>query len=99
MFVPLHCLNFGIGGDQTQHVLWRIQNGELDNIAPKVNMVSVGNSSKIRQHSSKDKMMSVENSRKTRQHSSPKVKWCQWEIAGNSRNNTGGELLVEYKYQ
>ena len=31
-------LNFGIGGDQTQHVLWRLSNGELDNIKPKVNL-------------------------------------------------------------
>lgn len=29
-------LNFGIGGDSTQHVFWRIQNGELENINPKV---------------------------------------------------------------
>ena len=35
-FEPLHCQNFGIGGDQTQHVLWRMQNGELENHAPKV---------------------------------------------------------------
>ena len=28
--------NFGIGGDKTQHVLWRIDNGELEGIAPKV---------------------------------------------------------------
>ena len=38
MFEPLHCQNFGIGGDQTQHVLWRLQNGELENHAPKVSL-------------------------------------------------------------
>uniref|UniRef100_A0A0P6F8W7 Platelet-activating factor acetylhydrolase IB subunit beta n=1 Tax=Daphnia magna TaxID=35525 RepID=A0A0P6F8W7_9CRUS len=42
MFAPLHPLNFGIGGDQTQHVLWRLSNGELDNIKPKVVVLLVG---------------------------------------------------------
>ena len=37
-FTPMHSLNFGIGGDQTQHVLWRVHNGELDCIQPKVNI-------------------------------------------------------------
>ena len=36
MFEPLHCLNFGIGGDQTQNILWRLTNGELDTVEPKV---------------------------------------------------------------
>lgn len=34
--------NFGIGGDRTEHVLWRIANGELDNIKPKVVMLMIG---------------------------------------------------------
>jgi lysophospholipase L1-like esterase len=34
--------NFGIGGDQTHHVLWRIQNGELDGITPKVVVLMIG---------------------------------------------------------
>ncbi len=38
----LNAANFGISGDQTQHVLWRIQNGELDGISPKVVVLMIG---------------------------------------------------------
>jgi lysophospholipase L1-like esterase len=41
-FVPLKATNFGIGGDRTQHVLWRLQNGELNGIQPKVLMLMIG---------------------------------------------------------
>ena len=41
-FVPLKAANFGIGGDRTQHVLWRIQNGELDGITPKLAVLMIG---------------------------------------------------------
>ncbi len=41
-FVPLKSANFGVGGDTTQNVLWRITNGELDGISPKVFVLMIG---------------------------------------------------------
>ncbi len=34
--------NFGIDGDQTQHVLWRIDNGNFDGITPKLIVIMLG---------------------------------------------------------
>jgi lysophospholipase L1-like esterase len=40
---PLKAANFGIGGDRTQHVLWRITEGkELEGIDPKAFVVMIG---------------------------------------------------------
>ena len=42
-YEPLKAANFGIGGDQTGHVLWRTTEGkELDDITPKVAVVMIG---------------------------------------------------------
>ncbi|MEX1042060.1 MAG: GDSL-type esterase/lipase family protein [Pirellulaceae bacterium] len=35
-------INAGIGGDRTQHVLWRLQNGNLDGITPKLAVIMIG---------------------------------------------------------
>lgn len=41
-YAPRHAANFGIGGDRTQHVLWRIERGELQGINPKVVVLMIG---------------------------------------------------------
>lgn len=41
-YAPRHALNLGIGSDRTQHVLWRLDNGHLTGLKPKVAVVLIG---------------------------------------------------------
>lgn len=41
-YAPRHALNLGISGDRTQHVLWRLDNGNLDGLKPRAAVVMIG---------------------------------------------------------
>jgi platelet-activating factor acetylhydrolase IB subunit beta/gamma len=41
-YQPLKALNIGIGGDTTRQTLWRLENGALDGIHPKVVVLMIG---------------------------------------------------------
>ena len=41
-FYGWNAADFGWGGDTTQNVLWRLQNGELDGVNPKVIVLMIG---------------------------------------------------------
>ncbi|MCE5185430.1 MAG: GDSL-type esterase/lipase family protein [Planctomycetaceae bacterium] len=41
-YAPRHAVNMGFSGDRTQHVLWRLQNGEIDGIHPKLAILMIG---------------------------------------------------------
>lgn len=39
---PLRAANFGLSGDRTQHILWRLRNGEGEGFRPKVVVLLIG---------------------------------------------------------
>ena len=41
-YIKRNAVNLGIGGDRTEHVLWRLDNGNIKNINPKVAVVMIG---------------------------------------------------------
>jgi lysophospholipase L1-like esterase len=41
-FAPLKAANFGINADRTQHLLWRLQNGELEGFKAKCIVLLIG---------------------------------------------------------
>jgi beta-glucosidase len=41
-YVPRNALNLGFAGDNTEHVLWRVENGEVDGLTPKLTVLMIG---------------------------------------------------------
>lgn len=41
-YEPLGAVNYGIGGDTTRQILWRLQNGEVEGLSPKLVVLKIG---------------------------------------------------------
>ncbi len=48
-----NAVNMGFSGDQTQHVLWRLENGHLDGISPKLAVIMIGTNN-FKNHSAEE---------------------------------------------
>ena len=54
-FAPRGAVNLGIGGDRTQHVLWRLENGNIEGLKPKAAMLMIGtNNSNGKDHTAEE---------------------------------------------
>ncbi len=73
-FAPLKAANFGISGDQTGHVLWRLTEGkEMEGISPKVAVVMIGTNN-TGGHSAENIAGGITQIVKTIHEKSPKTK-------------------------
>lgn len=41
-YAPLGVANYGIAADRTEHVLWRIENGEVEGLNPRLIVLEIG---------------------------------------------------------
>ncbi len=72
-FFGWNAADFGWGADSTQHILWRLKNGELDGVNPKVIVLLAGTNNVSGRDSADDVARGVEAIVKTCREKAPKA--------------------------
>lgn len=68
-------VNLGVSGDRTQHVLWRLDHGQLDGLDPKLVVVMIGtNNSNAKEHTSAEIGQGIEAVVRAVRAKAPKAK-------------------------
>lgn len=74
-YAPRNALNIGFSGDRTEHVLWRLNNGEVDGIAPKLLVLMIGtNNTGHRQDKAEETAFGIKAILNTLEDKLPKTK-------------------------
>jgi len=72
-FGSRNAVNLGFGWDRTQHVLWRLEHGEIDGISPKVAVLMIGTNN-LGTNSANDIATGVDTIVSNLRHKLPKMK-------------------------
>lgn len=73
VFSGMKVVNFGIAGDSTQNLLWRIENGELEGFKPKAFVLLIGTNN-VASHPAKDIAKGITRIVKTIREKQPQAK-------------------------
>jgi lysophospholipase L1-like esterase len=90
------CINFGVSGDRTQHVLWRFEHGQLDGIKAKVAVVMIGTNNSGKGRNTPDDILpgviAVVDQIRSRQPDT-KIILCAIFPRGKAFNDQRGDIL------
>jgi lysophospholipase L1-like esterase len=99
-FLPLKAENFGIGGDRTEHVIWRIRHGEFEGITPKLVVLMIGTNNS---DSAADVALGIKTIIKDIQDRSPKSRILLLDIfprgekpEGREKNEAVNKIISTY---
>ncbi|MFC4993404.1 exo-alpha-sialidase [Rubritalea tangerina] len=84
--------NFGIGSDRTQHLLYRLQNGNLNNISPKAIVLMIGTNNASSRHTPHDIFLGTKAIISTLQEKCPNSTILLYEIFPRLRG--GAEMQM-----
>ncbi len=88
-------VNLGIGGDRTQHVLWRLDNGNVDGIRPKVAVIMIGTNNSGKRNTAAEIVDGITAVVKKLREKLPRTKILLLDIfpRGEQFNEVRGQIL------